>query len=251
MMRDEEVRDDYGDEQIVERLRSLGSRPVPHGVAQRHLGSLPPPGGRRPVAPILVAAAVALLLAGVAAVPVAVRYGAERVSDVAQAPPEDPSETPPNVPDPPAEDPAAKQVEGPAEAGAGADQEGPPPHAGRPEHAGPHEGRGYPCTGPPPWAGQPPEGATEEERDAFREAQVRQWHEERAAARAAGECKGQPDDRPPSPGHAGSACTGPPPFAVGPPPGDTDEERAANREAQVRAWHQERAEAGCPADEDD
>jgi hypothetical protein len=217
---------DHEHPEITDRLRRLGRQPVDPHVAAAHLASFPPTRRRRPLAPLVVGVAAGLLLLALAFVPGAVRDdGTPVAADVAEAP-----------------------------AGTGAQDPG-ERDPGRPEGVGPRR-VGDPCGGPPPWAGRPPEGATDEERAEARGREVAEWRAERQAARGAGECDGprglgRPSWASPRAREGRGPCQGPPPFAGGPPPGDTEEARDAARRQQVEDWKAERREAGCPTDEDD
>jgi hypothetical protein len=219
---------DHEHPEITARLRRLGRQPVDPHVAATHLATLPSTRRRRPVAPLLVGVAAGVLLLALASVPGAVRDdGSPVAADVAEA-----------------IDVAESGVQDPG---------GSAP--GRPEGVGPR-GVGDPCGGPPPWAGGPPAGETEEERAEARAREAAEWRAQRQAARAAGDCDGPRGLG--RPGWAGAGaradrgpCQGPPPFAGGPPPGDTEEARDAARRQQVEEWRAQRQEAGCPAGEDD
>jgi hypothetical protein len=220
---------DHEHPEITDRLRSLGRQPVDPHVAATHLASLPSTRRRRPLAPLVVGVAAGLLLLALAFVPGAVRDdGTPVAADVAEAP----------------ADVAEVRAQDPGD-----------PAPGRPEGVGPPRAGDDPCGGPPPWAGGPPEGATPEERAEARARDVAEWRAQRETARANGECDGPRGLGRPSwagPHREGRGpCQGPPPFAGGPPPGDTDEARDAARQAQVEQWKAQRQADGCPVDEDD
>jgi hypothetical protein len=193
------------DDEITTRLRRLGEAPVPTDVAEAHLAAMAGARPQRRLGRVALIAAAAVAVLVLATVPTGLIGSSDGDhTDLATD---------------------VREAEG-------AD--------GDEDHG---RGRG-PCAGPPPWAGRPPAGATEAEREESRGAAVEAWR----AQRAAGDCPHDRDGegrRPPWAGPRGDRvpCWGPPPWAGQPPDGETDEERAADREAQVREWHE--AQTAC------